>query len=123
MRMASSEYGAFAAGSLERCQKMPGVSIFVCTLRTCRYPPSLPDRETVLEFWFGAVAQLVRAPPCHGGGCEFEPRRFRQNLPSLEKAETRLMFVAMKREPTAFEQRVYALVRTIPRGKVSTYGL
>jgi methylated-DNA-[protein]-cysteine S-methyltransferase len=29
----------------------------------------------------------------------------------------------MKREPTAFEQRVYALVRTIPRGKVSTYGL
>jgi methylated-DNA-[protein]-cysteine S-methyltransferase len=28
----------------------------------------------------------------------------------------------MKREPTAFEQRVYALVRTIPRGKVSTYG-
>jgi methylated-DNA-[protein]-cysteine S-methyltransferase len=29
----------------------------------------------------------------------------------------------MKREPTAFEQLVYALVRTIPRGKVSTYGL
>ncbi len=29
----------------------------------------------------------------------------------------------MNREPTAFEQRVYALVRTIPRGKVSTYGL
>jgi methylated-DNA-[protein]-cysteine S-methyltransferase len=29
----------------------------------------------------------------------------------------------MKREPTPFEQRVYALVRTIPRGKVSTYGL
>ena len=29
----------------------------------------------------------------------------------------------MKREPTAFEQRVYAIVRTIPRGKVSTYGL
>ena len=29
----------------------------------------------------------------------------------------------MKRKPTAFEQRVYALVRTIPRGKVSTYGL
>jgi hypothetical protein len=26
---------------------------------------------------FGAVAQLVRAPPCHGGGCEFEPRRLR----------------------------------------------
>ena len=29
----------------------------------------------------------------------------------------------MKREPTPFEQRVYAVVRTIPRGKVSTYGL
>ena len=29
----------------------------------------------------------------------------------------------MKREPTVFEQSVYALVRTIPRGKVSTYGL
>ncbi|MFZ4766663.1 MAG: MGMT family protein [Roseimicrobium sp.] len=27
----------------------------------------------------------------------------------------------MKRELTAFEQRVYALVRTIPRGKVTTY--
>jgi methylated-DNA-[protein]-cysteine S-methyltransferase len=28
----------------------------------------------------------------------------------------------MKRQPTPFEERVYALVRTIPRGKVSTYG-
>ncbi len=25
----------------------------------------------------GAVAQLVRAPPCHGGGCGFEPRQLR----------------------------------------------
>src|SRR5215207_10190565 len=67
-------------------RKWCAAAIFVCTLPPCRYPPSLPDRETVLEFWFGAVAQLVRAPPCHGGGCEFEPRRFRQNLPSLERA-------------------------------------
>ena len=29
----------------------------------------------------GALAQLVRAPPCHGGGCGFEPRRLRKNLP------------------------------------------
>lgn len=26
---------------------------------------------------FGVVAQLVRAPPCHGGGCGFEPRQLR----------------------------------------------
>ena len=35
----------------------------------------------------GALAQLVRAPPCHGGGCGFEPRRLRSlsaiSLPPL----------------------------------------
>ncbi len=30
---------------------------------------------------------------------------------------------AMERAPTPFESRVYDLIRTIPRGKVSTYAL
>jgi hypothetical protein len=34
----------------------------------------------MLAFTFtslGVLAQSVRAPPCHGGGCGFEPRRLR----------------------------------------------
>src|SRR5919202_3538517 len=27
----------------------------------------------------GTVVQLVRAPPCHGGSCGFEPRQSRRN--------------------------------------------
>ena len=32
--------------------------------------------STIFSFR-GVLAQLVRAPPCHGGGCGFEPRRLR----------------------------------------------
>ena len=32
-----------------------------------RFEPCSPHHS------FGPVAQLVRAPPCHGGGREFEP--------------------------------------------------
>ena len=34
-------------------------------------------RPNLLCLFQGALAQLVRAPPCHGGGCGFEPRRLR----------------------------------------------
>ena len=67
-------------------------------------PPSPGNRS---GFWFGAVAQLVRAPPCHGGGCEFEPRRFRQ-FPSHKQMWELAMMGSMNREPAAFEQRVHA---------------
>src|SRR5215472_14059051 len=46
------------------------------------------SRLYTLFFPRGALAQLVRAPPCHGGGCGFEPRRLRSfnhlSLPLLE---------------------------------------
>jgi hypothetical protein len=35
---------------------------------------------------FGIVVQLVRAPPCHGGSCEFESRQSR--LIKLKKTNT-----------------------------------
>src|SRR5207253_4695223 len=50
------------------------------------------ERVTLLAAWGsrakvsvsrGALAQLVRAPPCHGGGCGFEPRRLRRTSMSL----------------------------------------
>jgi hypothetical protein len=36
-------------------------------------PPSVPAQAGFTDRRFGAVAQLVRAPPCHGGGRGFEP--------------------------------------------------
>ena len=33
----------------------------------------------------GTVVQLVRAPPCHGGSCGFEPRRSRPKQTRLSK--------------------------------------
>ena len=35
---------------------------------------SSPTRGAFLKFNYGPVAQLVRAPPCHGGGHGFESR-------------------------------------------------
>ncbi|MEK0447168.1 MAG: hypothetical protein RLZZ399_2489 [Verrucomicrobiota bacterium] len=37
----------------------------------------------------GVLAQSVRAPPCHGGGCGFEPRRLRQ--PQVGEVGTNLV--------------------------------
>ncbi len=40
-------------------------------------------------FLFGLVAQLVRAPPCHGGGRRFESDLGREILKNFsEKVET-----------------------------------
>jgi hypothetical protein len=30
-----------------------------------------------MVLYIGIVVQLVRAPPCHGGSCGFEPRQSR----------------------------------------------
>src|SRR5207249_7805872 len=40
----------------------------------------------------GALAQLVRAPPCHGGGCGFEPRRLRGVISQYLPAPGRYFF-------------------------------
>nr|CUM61472.1 protein of unknown function [Planktothrix agardhii] len=32
----------------------------------------------------GTVVQLVRAPPCHGGSCGFEPRQSRSKVNNQE---------------------------------------
>ena len=37
----------------------------------------------------GIVAQLVRAPPCHGGGCEFESRRSRLDNKCYSRLEVK----------------------------------
>src|ERR1043165_3383962 len=39
----------------------------------------------------GALAQLVRALPCHGRGCGFEPRRLRSVRQQTSNAEHRTL--------------------------------
>ena len=41
--------------------------------------------SVVIQDIIGIVVQLVRAPPCHGGSCEFESRqsRFKSSLENL----------------------------------------
>lgn len=41
-----------------------------------------PFRDSFKRVTLGVVAQLVRAPPCHGGGCGFEPRQLRRGFVS-----------------------------------------
>jgi hypothetical protein len=48
----------------------------------------------------GVLAQLVRAPPCHGGGCGFEPRRLRSfflSFIAIRSATETWSFHALKR--------------------------
>ncbi len=80
---------------------------------------------------YGAVAQSVRALPCHGRGCGFESRPFRQWKLKNSESLTGLAFLLREggaavpmdcmREPTAFELKVYDATSCIPRGQVATY--
>lgn len=45
----------------------------------------------------GGVAQLVRAPACHAGGCGFEPRRSRQNLKQIQRKKLLFFFPESKK--------------------------
>jgi hypothetical protein len=49
-------------------------------------------RPTLLRFFQGALAQLVRALPCHGRGCGFEPRRLRIHKKASKEACETLRF-------------------------------
>ena len=62
---------------------MAGLS-FLCTNLTKKIALRSIPRKIIHPFLIpsgretlGVVAQLVRAPPCHGGGCGFEPRQLR----------------------------------------------
>ena len=73
--------------SISRCKKNPEDTFFAPGRRgRLRHAQMLDCNVTWLAaggsslytlLFRGALAQLVRAPPCHGGGCGFEPRRLR----------------------------------------------
>ncbi len=60
---------------------------FICTqgsnpcfsfIKKAEINKKLTYKEILLILYhFGTVVQLVRAPPCHGGSCEFESRQSR----------------------------------------------
>ena len=45
-----------------------------------RFFESLYFRYLIFEVLYGLVAQLVRAPPCHGGGRGFESHPGRKHM-------------------------------------------
>ena len=61
------------SGSILRCAK---IGSLYCRNASASCGPARPPLQSLLR---GALAQLVRAPPCHGGGCGFEPRRLRRS--------------------------------------------
>ena len=63
-----------------------------------------------IAFSRGALAQLVRALPCHGRGCGFEPRRLRGIFLTELAALTR-RYVGVTGEYLDFMQVLAAVVR------------
>jgi hypothetical protein len=45
---------------------------------------------------FGSVVQLVRMPPCHGGGRGFESRPVRQEAKAVENPMAFFIFILFK---------------------------
>src|SRR6202011_3074136 len=62
-----------------------------------------PARPPLQSFLRGALAQLARAPPCHGGGCGFEPRRLRSIYLESKAISTQIRNRAIAQVCTKFE--------------------